>query len=246
MRKSQLLYYSMKYNGDHALIKKALARNESFFKVELSCFYLTILDPDYPEMLLNLHDPPYVLYYIGNKSFLKQASMSIVGSRTYNTYGFKTAKKLASFLKKEFILVSGLASGIDSLVHLESLTFGRTIAVLGCGFNHIYPSKNLKLFREISEKHLVISEYPPHVKAKKHYFLARNRIIAALGMSLIVVQARLRSGTMSTVNFALELGKDVYAVPHAIDDEYGRGCNQLINDGALILLNDYEIFDKTK
>lgn len=153
------------------------------------------------------------------------------------------AKKISKELvENSFTVISGLARGIDSYSHIGGIK--RTIAVLGSGFNNIYPSENLDLAKEIIKNNgLLISEYPVEEKAKPQYFPERNRIISALSMGIIVVEAKLKSGTFITVDLALEEGKSIYAVPGNINSIYSEGTNELIKEGAKLYtgINDLEI-----
>ena len=137
-------------------------------------------------------------------------------------------------ISKRYTTVSGLAIGVDSCVH--QLSANNTIAVLGCGIDYIYPLSNHHLFTVMANKHLILSEYPDKVKPMKTNFPFRNRIIVGLSKKLIVAQARIKSGTMHSVNYALEIDNDIYVIPHMFDDEKGLGSNLLIKEGANILL----------
>ncbi len=131
-----------------------------------------------------------------------------------------------------------MAKGIDTYAHIGSMKHGKTIAVLGSGINFIYPKSNEKLYNDLADNHLIISEYPDMCIPRPYYFPFRNRIIAALASKVYVTQASIRSGTMITVNEALELNKDIYVLPYRIDDYFGSGCNYLIQQGANLILNE--------
>lgn len=196
--------------------------------------YITLLDKNYPEILKNIYDPPPVLFYKGH--FKKSEScIAIVGSRRSTKYGRKIAEKLGYELAQRGItIISGMARGIDTHGHLGALKArGRTIAVLGSGLDYIYPSENRKLFTEIQEQGLVLSEYPPGVKPLPGNFPQRNRIISGLSMGVIVVEAASRSGSLITAELALEQGRDLFAVPGNIDRPRSKGTNNLIKKGAV-------------
>ena len=237
MRK-RVLYYAIKYSGDYNNIKRAIENNEYYKIVKTNSKYLTIYDQPYPNSLLQLKRPPFILFYKGDISLLNYPAVSIVGSRKMTFYGSKYTKVLTQKLKKDRVIVSGMAAGIDAVAHLEAVTKGKTIAVLGCGINYIYPKSNTNLYNNLSLNHLIVSEYPDTLPPKPYFFPFRNRIIAALGESVYVMQASLRSGTMLTVNEALELNKSIYVLPYRIDDSEGFGCNYLIQQGANVILID--------
>lgn len=178
---------------------------------------VTILDEDYPKNLKNIYDAPIVLYYKGNKQLLNSNKIiAIVGCRNCTKYGENASIKLAYDLSKEGIcIISGMAKGIDSAAHYGAFKEkGKTIAVLGTGLDRIYPSENIKLYNEILENGgLILTEYVIGTKVNKLNFPARNRIISGLSNGVIVVEAKEKSGTLITVDFALEQGKDVFAIP---------------------------------
>ena len=197
--------------------------------------YISIGDKRYPEKLKCIYNPPKGLYVIGNTKLLNKYAIAIVGSRNCSKYGAIVAKKFAMDLaKSEINVISGMAMGIDTYAHIGSiLGKGKTIAVLGSGLNKIYPKENEKLYYKILEKDgLIISEYEPNEEPKAVHFPERNRIISGLCDKLIVVEATKRSGTSITVNYALEQGKDIYAVPGNITSFKSEGTNQLLKEGA--------------
>lgn len=178
--------------------------------------YITMKDKQYPEKLKTIYAPPKGLYVKGNLSLLNEYAVAIIGSRNCSRYGEIVAKKFGIDLAKIGItVISGMARGIDTFAHIGCLTGnGKTVAVLGSGLNKIYPKENEKLYYKILEKGgAIISEYPPDAEPIPEHFPARNRIISGLCDKLIVVEAGKRSGTFITVDFALEQGKEIYAVP---------------------------------
>lgn len=193
--------------------------------------------PEYPALLAEIKDPPKTLYYIGNIELLRGQCAAVVGSRTTTAYGRNTARSISRCLAGHgAVVVSGLASGIDTCAHEGALEAGGdTIAVLGCGPDLCYPAENRRLKDMIAGKGLILSEYPPGMGAMAYHFPQRNRIISGLSEIVIVVQARLRSGALITADLAAEQGRELFAVPGNIDSQYNLGSNQLIRDGAGVI-----------
>ena len=206
------------------------------------------LTPDmreYPEMLKLIKNPPKKLYCIGDLGVLSGMNVSVVGSRTTNTYGRTTAEAIARQLaEKDVCVVSGMARGIDTCVHKGALSVGgKTAAVLGCGLDICYPPENRRLMEEIAEKGLLLSEYEPGTKADRYNFPNRNRIISGLSRMTVVVQARNRSGSLITAELAAEQGREVMAVPGNIDSQYNLGSNKLIKEGAIPVISTSDVLD---
>lgn len=196
---------------------------------------INIDDTIYPERLRNIPNPPKSLYLEGNLSLLNNDIISIIGSRCCSENGVNITKKFASLLSACGITIaSGLAIGIDSVAHLHSYeNIGRTIAVLGNGFYHIFPEENIPLYNKILENDgLIISEYPPNTKCKSKYFLERNRIVSGISLGILVIEAAHRSGTSVTAKLAYSQNRKVFAIPHEIWDFHGVGTNKLIKEGA--------------
>lgn len=202
---------------------------------------ININEREYPQALKKIYDPPISLYVKGNIEKLNNKNIGIVGCRECTTYGKKSAEYFSYNLSKQNInIVSGLAKGIDSYAHLGSLNTGNTIAVLGNGLDMIYPKENLELANEIIKRGgTIISEYPCGTKPDKMKFPARNRIISGISKGVIVVEAKEKSGTLITVDFALEQGRDVFVVPGNINSINSVGTNDLIKQGAR-LVTTYE------
>ena len=202
---------------------------------------INICEKNYPQLLKEIYDPPISLYVKGNIEKLNNKNIGIVGCRECTTYGKKSAEYFSYNLSKQNInIVSGLAKGIDSYAHLGSLNTGNTIAVLGNGLDMIYPKENLELANEIIKRGgTIISEYPCGTKPDKMKFPARNRIISGISSGIIVIEAKEKSGTLITVDFALEQGKDVFVVPGNINSINSVGTNDLIKQGAR-LVTTYE------
>ena len=237
MIREQLIAYSIKYEGEPAKIRQALRCNEPYTPVLASLNVMTFLDDDYPVDLKNLNDPPYVLYYKGNLELLKDQAIAVVGSRCPKDYAITMTKDVVNCLAQRYVIVSGLAKGIDALAHQAALSINSTIAVLGCGIDRIYPNENKDLFQQIEEQGLILSEYPKMSLPLKHHFPDRNRIVAALSKAVVVMQADIKSGALITVNQALDLGKDIYTIPYDLMALEGQGCNLLIQQGANMILN---------
>ena len=201
--------------------------------------------PEYPERLRQIKNKPKKLYYAGDISLLSGRCVSVVGSRTTNTYGRSTAEKIACQLAgKDVCVISGMARGIDTCVHKSVLAAGgKTAAVLGCGLDICYPPENRILMEEIEKKGLLLTEYEPGTRAEKYNFPNRNRIISGLSEVTVVVQARNRSGSLITAELAAEQGREVMAVPGNIDSQYNLGSNKLIKEGATPIISVTDILD---
>lgn len=235
--------YAYEANGDWSRIANMIKNSTVVKDYEIEEKYITIFDDNYPSQLKELRFPPWILFYEGNLSYLNYPCVSIVGSRVALEYGVDTTRKIVRKLCKDYVFVSGLAKGIDATVHETALSCGKTVGVLGCGLGTIYPKCNTYLYTSMRENHLIVTEYPKHVGPEKQYFPWRNRLIAALGKVTIVTQARIKSGTMLTVNEALNLSKDIYCVPYPLGEIEGEGCNLLIQQGAQIItsIDNFEI-----
>lgn len=206
-------------------------------KIEL----IGINNEKYPKRLKQIYDPPLMLYAKGNIQILKDInSIAMVGGRNCSEYGKKIALELSEFLSKRKInIISGLARGIDTYSHIGCLKgTGKAIAVLGSGLNELYPSENIRLAKEIIYSGgTIISEYGIGVKPSKLNFPARNRIISALSNKIVIIEARKDSGSIITADYALDQGKEIYAVPGNINNKLSEGSNELIKEGANILTN---------
>jgi len=207
---------------------------------------ITIKDKEYPDKLKVIYDPPVVLYVKGNKNILNEKSVAMVGCRLCTKYGQDISKKIAYNLSLNNInVISGLAKGIDSFAHKGCLVGkAKTIAVVGCGLDRVYPEENIGLFKEIIKNNgAIISEYIIGTKPLAKNFPKRNRIISGLASGVIVVEAREKSGTLITVDFALEQGKNIYAVPGNIDVLNSYGTNELIKQGAKVVTSVQDILE---
>ena len=206
---------------------------------------ITILSNEYPEKLKQTPCPPLVLYAKGDVSLLTQQSFSIVGSRKSLPISIKLAETYTKALcDAGLVIVTGIAEGIDSAVLNAVLDCkGKAISVIAGGFDNVYPKSNQNLLEKIAKSGLVISEYPPETIPKPFHFPVRNRIIAGLGMGVLVVSAGQKSGTLYTAEYAVDYGKEVFAIPYSVGVQSGVGCNDLIKKGALLTDNPDDILD---
>lgn len=208
----------------------------------LNIKYVTVFDRNFPKLLKEIPDCPYILYYQGDIKILDRPTLGVVGSRKYSVSGKQNALNLSrSSASCGLVIVSGLALGIDTFSHQGALEAGGlTVAVLGSGLNNIYPSVNTSLAKDIiKSKGLVISEYPPDEKPNRQNFPMRNRIIAGLSKALLVVEAREKSGALITAYLAIDYNRDLLAIPGSISDQSSKGTNKLLKEGA-VLVTDYE------
>lgn len=199
--------------------------------------FVSMEDGYYPKKLRYLMNAPYSLYYIGNLPSEETKKVAVVGSRTRSAYGSQIAEKLSEALAKTGVdVVSGMAMGIDADGHKGALRGGgKTYAVLGCGVDVCYPRTNFSLYEKIPRQGAIISEYPPGTPPVASLFPQRNRIISGLSDYVVIIEAREKSGSLITADFAMEQGKEVYALPGRISDELSRGCNRLIQQGAGVI-----------
>lgn len=227
--RNKLISLAVKYNGDLNTIKKAIVRGEGDPNFELeNC--ITVLDEEYPKELLDLEDYPLVLFYKGNLDLLKARSIAVIGSRQPCEYSKNATREFVQNQNYK-VIISGLAKGIDTIAHTNA---NKTIAVLGCGIDYIYPYKNKELYEKIAEEGLILSEYPFKHEPTQAYFLRRNRIVAALAEEIFVMEAKKNSGTISTINHALACKRKITVLPQPLTN---KNCinNNLISGGANIL-----------
>ena len=205
---------------------------------------LTLMDDYYPENLKEIYDPPWVLYIKG-KPLKSNPMIGMVGARKASTYGKWAADYFARELTRFGLgVVSGLAYGIDAAGHQGCLDAGGySIGVLGCGIDKTYPSYNRNLYREMEEYGTIITEYAPGVEPQKHFFPARNRIISGLSAGVFVIEAREKSGSLITAEFAMEQGREVFALPGNINSQLSVGTNKLLRDGARCVLEINDIIE---
>jgi DNA processing protein len=198
---------------------------------------LTLLHAEYPPLLRNISTIPPVLFIEGHLSQLVSPQISVIGSRNSTATGCELAYKLSAELAAEhFVITSGMARGIDSAAHRGALeSGGGTVAVFGCGIDQIYPRQNASLAAEISQRGVLVSEFPLGTPPMAHHFPLRNRIISGLAVGTVVVEASLRSGSLITAQCALEQGREVFAVPGSVSNPMTRGCHALIKQGATLV-----------
>ena len=201
-------------------------------------------DKTYPKLLKNIPDPPEKLYCIGDVGLLEGKKLAAVGSRKCSEYGKTTAMRIGDACARyDVALVSGMAKGIDSFAHIGALKAGgKTIAVLGCGVDICYPRENRKLYEQIAEKGLLISELPPGKEPMPYTFPMRNRIISGISDATCVVEAGTGSGALITAERAAVQGRDVFAVPGNINSHYSLGNNKLLTDVAIPIAEIDDIF----
>ncbi|HBB33054.1 MAG TPA: DNA-protecting protein DprA, partial [Cyanobacteria bacterium UBA9273] len=212
------------------------------------CFW-TPADLEYPRLLLEIPNPPPVLYYRGQVHLPENQGIkplvSIVGTREPSEYGKRWTQKISSVLAKHgFTVVSGMAAGIDAEAHRGCLAAGgRTLAVLGTGVDVVYPPRNRPLYEQIQQQGLVLSEYPAGTQPNRPHFPQRNRIIAGLARAVLVMEAPNKSGALITAYQANEFGRDVYALPGSLDNHKSIGCLGLLNRGAQVILNEGHLLE---
>lgn len=242
----------LKILGAKTLQNLRAARDERYFyslfdaMERLDIHALTRINPEYPTLLSEIYDPPATLYVRGNCPLNDDRMFAIVGSRRCTRDGQRAAREIAAHLAREdVIVVSGMARGTDTCAHEGTLSaHGRTIAVFGCGVDVIYPPENDRLAQQILDNGgALISEYAPGTRPHAGHFPARNRIISGMSKGTLLVEGAKGSGAMITVNFALEQGRDVFAVPGSIYSPLSATPNQLIVDGAKPVISAWEILD---
>ncbi len=213
--------------------------------------FWTPADPEYPRILLQIPSPPPVLYYRGkvnpeeNLGITPVPAIAIVGTRYPTKYAKDWTKKISRFLTQQgFTIVSGMALGIDTEAHWGCLEAGgRTIAVLGTGIDIVYPSSNRKLYEQIQQQGLVISEYSAKTKPDRGNFPARNRIIAGLSRAVLIMEAPQKSGALITAHYANDFCRDVYVLPGSLSNQQAFGCLGLLNQGAQVILGEEHLLE---
>ena len=228
----------------------AFERREKGMELKMEIITIDVEDEKYPQRLLKTKNFPIEIYAIGNIQLLNaKYTIGIVGTRKCTEYGRRAASEFAKEMSaKEICVISGLAMGIDGIAHNVAIEEqGKTIAVLGCGLNYIYPPENEWLFHKILEKGgCIISEYQTNTKPEKSHFPSRNRIISGLSDAVLVVEANYRSGSSITAKYAKKEGKVVYAIPNIIYATEGIGTNRLIREGAVLVTKPEQIIENIK
>jgi len=211
----------------------------------LNCV-LTIADPDYPQALLNIADPPLLLYVKGRTDLLNAQSLAVVGSRNSSAQGLRNAEAFAlSISDAELCIVSGMAHGIDAAAHLGGLQGkGSSVAVVGTGLDKVYPAANRELAHRLAQYGTIISEFPLGTPPLSANFPRRNRIISGLSLGCLVVEASLQSGSLITARMALEQGREVFAIPGSIHSPQSRGCHALIKQGAKLVETAQDVLEE--
>lgn len=207
---------------------------------------ISLRDPEYPELLREISDPPAILFYRGDLSILKKTCIAMVGSRNASVKGLSATERIARDLSNQgIVIVSGLADGIDSAAHRGCITGGTpTAAVMGCGLDRIYPVTNTALSQKILEAGgLLLSEYAPGEKPLGWHFPVRNRIISGLCKATLMMECKIRSGSMTTIRHALDQGRDVYAYPGETGTPWSEGAHQLLREGAGYFTTAADILD---
>ncbi|HEU5368765.1 MAG TPA: DNA-processing protein DprA, partial [Ktedonobacterales bacterium] len=210
---------------------------------------LTQADPDYPELLREIYLPPIVLYVRGALASEDAWAVAIVGTRKATAYGYQVTEQLARGLASNKVtVISGLARGVDTAAHKAALAVsgGRTIAVLGCGLDMIYPPENARLAARLCEQGALISEFPLGTQPEPTNFPIRNRVISGLSLGVVVIEAPRHSGALITTRFALEQNRQVFAVPGHIYSKASEGTNALIQDGAKLVMRVDDVLEELK
>ncbi len=233
----QALFHNRPGENSKAYLSALAAIDQ--FAIKICSFW----DADYPQLLKEIYDPPAVLYIRGQLPATE--CLAIVGSRRASAAGQVITKELACELAGQGIcIVSGLARGIDSAAHRGALqASGRTIAVLGCGVDQVYPAENGYLYNEILKNNAIISEYPPGTRPFPGHFPGRNRIISGLSKGVLIVEAAEKSGSLITGDFALEQGRELFAMPGSIQSPNSNGTNRLLKQGAVLVTESADIIN---
>jgi len=226
----------------HSLNLHTLLKQYETNDIQIVSFF----ERDYPYLLKQIYDPPWILYIKGNRGFLRDMNgIGVVGARKPSISGLEALKSIVPPLVQDYLIISGVAAGIDAAAHQLTLKEkGKTIGVLGGGHFHIYPKENIPLALELMKNGLLISETPPQRRAEPWMFPMRNRIISGLSRGVLVVEARQKSGTLITAQFALEQGREVFAMPGSPIHDLSAGTNRLIQEGAKLVLTAKDIKDE--
>jgi DNA processing protein len=207
---------------------------------------ITLADPDYPRALLEIPDPPSVLYVRGRLDLLNKQSLAIVGSRNPTPQGLQNSERFAAALSESGLLISsGLALGIDAAAHRGALEAnGDTVAFIGTGIDRIYPARNKELAIDISECGAIITEFPIGTPVTASNFPRRNRLISGFSLGVLVVEAAIESGSLITARLAAEQGREVFAIPGSIHSPQSRGCHKLIKQGAKLIETAQDVLEE--
>ncbi|WML43689.1 DNA-processing protein DprA [Neobacillus sp. PS3-40] len=210
---------------------------------------ISFFDKEYPSLLKSIYQPPWALFAKGDLSLLqKNPKLAVVGSRQATPYGKNSLKLLMPrLIEKDMVIVSGLAKGIDAVAHECAINCGgKTIAVIAGGLYHIYPKENMNLALQMMKTQLIVSEYPPDTKPVKWQFPIRNRIISGLSVGTFIIEAKQKSGSLITANYAVTEGREVFSLPGSIFNPFSNGTNELIQQGAKLVTRAEDIFDEIR
>jgi DNA processing protein len=238
-----------------APVAQAIVKKESFKRAEKellairnipSCSLLNWTDPEYPQNLLQIYDPPVLFYVRGNPQILNHPSISIVGTRRPTLYGTQMAERLGRDLaNRGIVIVSGMARGIDAIGHQGALAAnGPVIGVLGTGIDVCYPKENKKLFEKVLERGAILSEFPIHTHPAPENFPIRNRIVAGMPLGVVIVEGAEYSGSLITARLAMEFGREVFGVPGNVTQAVSYAPNQLIKQGAKLVTNAEDVIEE--
>lgn len=231
------------------LIRKAASdqiKQDKRNRLKNDISFICFLDPEFPQMLAEIPDPPLMLFYRGDLSCLQKPMLGIVGSRKPTPYGKAACAHLTAQLSEAgFVIVSGAAYGIDAEAHRSALRCKNgTVGVLGCGLDHIYPLAHRSLYQDIAKAGLLLSEYPPDTSPHPGLFPERNRIISGLSLGVLLIEAAERSGSLITADCALEQGREIFAVPGPIFSPLSFGPHNLIKQGAKLVAGSDDILEE--
>ena len=211
-------------------------------------YIITLADPEYPQYLLQIPDPPALIYVRGRTDLLNRPALAIVGSRNATPQGIQNAERFAAtFADAGLVIASGLALGIDGAAHRGALaTGGNTVAFIGTGIDRIYPARNRELALEIGAKGTIISEFPLATPVSAANFPRRNRLISGFSRGVLVVEAAVESGSLITARLAAEQGREVFAIPGSIHSPQSRGCHKLIKQGAKLVETAQDVLEELR
>jgi DNA processing protein len=209
---------------------------------------VTLADPEYPQMLLQIPDPPSVIYVRGRLDLLNRPALAIVGSRNPTAQGIQNAERFAAtFSEAGLVIASGLALGIDAAAHRGALAAGgNTVAFIGTGIDRIYPARNRELALEIAAKGAIVSEFPIGTPVSASNFPRRNRLISGFSRGALIVEAAVESGSLITARLAAEQGREVFAIPGSIHAPQARGCHKLIKQGAKLVETAQDVLEELR
>ena len=237
-----------------APVAQAIFKKQTFWRAEkevdairrIGCRVVNWTEPEYPQALLQIYDPPVVLYVRGDASILNAPSLSIVGTRRPTVYGTQMAERMGRDLAaRGLVVVSGLARGVDAIAHMGATGVGgRAIGVLGTGIDVCYPKENKKLFEKVLERGAIISELPTGSHPAPENFPVRNRIIAGMPLGVVIVEGKQYSGSLITARLAMEFGREVFGVPGNVTQQMSFAPNQLIKQGAKLVTSAEDVIEE--